>query len=611
VSAVAAASSTRDEPTAPSRRFYVILAAVLLAGLAWRVGYVLAQPASDPWFARPAFDGAYYLNWARSLVDGTGGPEGAFYLAPLFPHLLAPFLAVFGASFGLLYMAQHVVALATAGLIGIATRRKTGESAALCSALLYLLYPPLLYFASRPLSETVALFFLFAALGGAWRDRPRGAFVAGLLAAIGALARPNLILVPLLWLVGEVAARRCRRALLTAAGVALVLLPVAARNLVASGHPVPISSNGGLTAYHGNGPGALGVYTPPPGFSGNPLTQQDEATLLAQLRSGRQLDAVEADRWWGRRALGARAEDPGGTVRLIMRRALMVLDSHEYGLDYNPNIDANPWRLTRSPGALFEIAFVPLGLLIGLSLAGVVLLGPRGTGGWRSWSALAACAAAPLLFYVSSRYRLPFAALLVVPAGAGLAALGSAMRRGVSARLWLALALAVAAAALSLAMPFTDLKRSMTGDALAKRAAAHARNGAVQLAQRDADRALQLAPRSAKVRLGAGLVARSRGDLALAEQSFAAAVELDPGLAEAAANLAALRIERGDVTGTIPILRRALLVRPTCESCWTNLAVAYLALGDVDSAARARQEARDHGIELDPGLVRAIEQGAE
>jgi 4-amino-4-deoxy-L-arabinose transferase-like glycosyltransferase len=179
MSAGAVASSTQDDLSFPSRRFIVTLGAVLLVGLAWRVGYVVAQPAVDPWFAEPGFDGAYYVNWARALVGGAGGPEGAFYLAPLYPHLLALFLAVCGERLGLLYMSQHLLVLATAGLIGLTARRKLGEGAALSSAVLFLLYPPLLYFASRPLSETVALFFMFAALGTAWRETPRSAFASG------------------------------------------------------------------------------------------------------------------------------------------------------------------------------------------------------------------------------------------------------------------------------------------------------------------------------------------------------------------------------------------------------------------------------------------------
>jgi hypothetical protein len=54
------------------------LAAVLAAGAALRIAYVLAQPGYDPRFAQPLLDGQYYLDWARSLAAGGAGPGGAF-----------------------------------------------------------------------------------------------------------------------------------------------------------------------------------------------------------------------------------------------------------------------------------------------------------------------------------------------------------------------------------------------------------------------------------------------------------------------------------------------------------------------------------------------------
>ena len=151
--------------------------------------------------------------------------------------------------------------------------------------------------------------------------------------------------------------------------------------------------------------------------------QRQEATALAKVRSGLDLDPVEADRWWGRRALRTRVEQPGNTIRLLLLKFVLLLDNYEHSLGYHPQLDSNPWRLTIGLAGRGEIAVVPFALLLGLAAAAVMLAGTRGSGGWRIWGAILACAATPLLFYVSSRYRLPATALLTVPAGSGLAAL--------------------------------------------------------------------------------------------------------------------------------------------------------------------------------------------
>lgn len=597
-------ANSHEGPT--SLRFRWILAVILFGGLLLRAGYLVVQAAHDPWFAQPAFDGALYVDWARTLAAAGEGSGGAFYLAPLYPWVLSWWIRLAGESFGLLYGMQQALGLATAALIAVAGRRRLGESGALAAAALYLLYWPLQYFASRPLGESLAIFLLFAALAAAWREDRRGAALAGLLVGLAALARPNLLLVAVFWIVGEAAARRWRRAVLVLAGSTLALLPAVVHNLGASGHFVPVSSNGGLTLYHGNGPGARGVYTPATGLSGDPLRQREEATALARLRSGLDLDPVEADRWWGRQALRARLERPAETPLLVGRRLLLTLDSHEYALDYAPELDTNPWRPVLDFGQRLRVPLVPLGLLLGLGATGLILGGARRSGGWRVWAAIGATALAPLLFYVSSRYRLPLAALLVLPAGAGLAALfrpGEEIRRR---RGKAALAAGLVLCLLSLLMPFPELKRSMTGQALAGRAVAHRKAGNPERARGDARRALELAPRSATVQFNAGTIAEALGQPAEAEASYRRALAIRGDLAEAAGNLAAILIRSGRAAEAIAPLRRALRERPWSDQCWNNLIVALFEAGRREQALEAAQEALRYGVTPDPGLIERI-----
>jgi len=574
-------------------RFICILGGILLGGLILRIAYLLAQPAADPFFANPAFDGAYYLGWARAIAHGAQGPTGAFYLAPLYPHLLAMLIKLTGGSFGLLYLLQHLLSLVTAAMIAILGRHLLGRLAALAAAVLFLLYHPILFFASRPLGETLSIFLLFAALLLGAKRSFRSSAVAGFVAGLGALSRPNLLLVPLLWAAGEGGARRWKRMLIIAGCALVALLPVTLRNLSASGHAVLISSNGGLTAYHGNGPSAQGVYTPARGFSGEVGSQRAEATAIARQRSGLALDEVEADGWWGRQALRTRLQDPAGSLALLARRLALTLDNHELGLDYAPALDHNPWR---------RLFFVPLALVLGLAAAGLVLKGFRGTGGWWIWSAILSCAMAPLLFYVSSRYRLPAAALLVLPAGCGLAAL---LQKGIPRRAT-ALISALAVCAISLLMPFDALKSAVMGEGLANQAIAYMDGGDLQSAGRSANRALELAPRSALVNFNAGVVEGAAGRSESAEAAYRRTLGIDPSFAEAAGNLAKLLILRSDFDEAAVILEGALRERPANQVCWNNLVLAYTGAGRNQSAREAVRRAAANGVQLDPGMLRAI-----
>ncbi|MGH7334543.1 MAG: hypothetical protein ACREKS_17730, partial [Candidatus Rokuibacteriota bacterium] len=182
-----------------SRRSGWALGAVLLSGLALRVAYLSAQPAVDPTFSRPTLDGGYYLDWARALVAGRDHNGDAYYLGPLFPHALALFLAVAGEQFFLLYLCQHLLVLAGIGVLAWTALRMAGSGAALSVAALGALHHPLIFLASQPLAEPLALFLLAVTLSLLARETPRSAFWAGVAAGLTALARPSLLLVPMLW----------------------------------------------------------------------------------------------------------------------------------------------------------------------------------------------------------------------------------------------------------------------------------------------------------------------------------------------------------------------------------------------------------------------------
>lgn len=549
-------------------RFPQLLAGILLLGFLARLVYVLRQAAFDPTFALPILDGAYYMEWARALASGHAGPlaghphetAGAFYLAPLYPLALSLWLRAFGDGPWLLHYAQEILMLGAAAALGLAGRRLAGEGAGLAAALLVLTYHPLLFFAARPLGEALAIALLAAALLCETRaESATAAGAAGWLAGLACLARPNLLLVPLAWGARRALARDAKGTALLAAGLVVALSPVAARNFSASGHPVLVSSNGGLTFYHGNREGARGIGSFAAGLSGRLSEQRREATRIAEFYEGREMDPVQADHWWGVRALADRAAAPLDSVALLARRAVLTMSNAEISLDYAPQLDTNPWR---------RLAPLPFAAIFGLAAAGVYLRGWRGTGGAALWCALAACAVTPLAFYVTSRYRLPLAFLLCLPAGAGCAGLLAAATP--AARRRKALVLAAVAAAASVLAPTGGLADVGQAAALANRARAWQRQGMLKFAEQDCKRALALDPDSV------------------------------PALDALAAIVAPSRRE----TEFDPYYRRALEAHPaTPGERWTAVVLSHVATGEVGLAWRAADQARREGAELDPELL--------
>ncbi len=213
---------------------------------------------------------------------------------------------------------------------------------------------------------------------------------------------------------------------------------------------------------------------------------------------------------------------------------------------------------------------------------------------------------------MSARYRLPLAALLAVPAGAGAAFLVLPVREDLAARRtrWAALAAGVAAAAVSFAVPSGGLARADLAGALANRAVSLKEAGDLARAEETARRALALDPECVMARYDLGVILEALGRPAEAAEEYRGAIARDPGHA-AAGNLAAILVTAGDFAGAEAVLRPALRASPGDRVAWTNLVVALAAGGDLAGAREAAAAAAKEGIRLDPELRLAIGAGAE
>jgi tetratricopeptide (TPR) repeat protein len=567
------------------------LAAILGAAFILRVFYVVLQPRFDPTFARPILDGAYYVGVAHAL-SSNGATSGVYYMPPLYPWLLSLFLEVFGDAWTLLFLTQHLAVVAAAGLLAMSARRVAGDLAGLAAAGLAVLYHPALFFASRPLGESFALLLLAAAVFFGSHEEERAGAAAGLAAGMATLARPNFLPLAPVWAVRDFVRGRARRAgLLMALGL-IAILPAAWHNYAASGRLVPVSANGGVVFFLGNAPGAVGVYTPVTGFTGSLQSQQDEAIAEASARTGKAQDAVSSDGFWWREGLRARAADPIGTIVLMIRRVLLTLDDAEHGLDYAPALDANPLRFA---------APLPFALILGFAVFGVAALGFARTGGFVVWSAVLLAAAAPLIFYVSSRHRLPLAFLLAVPAGTGIAALRTTRR-------FVPYAASAFALALSFAVPSGDFLRTEKASALSVIADVQRKAGDLDAAARTSVLATDLDPENAIAWFNRGVAEAARGNTTEAERAYRAALAADPVQPEAASNLAGLLVRAGRAAEAAPLLEKALAAWPRHAVGWTNLVVSYAASGDRARARDAVRRAAGLGVALDPELVRVVEE---
>src|SRR6202022_4188309 len=117
-----------------------------------------------------------------------------------------------------------------------------------------------------------------------------------------ALTRENAIVLIAVIMVWAAVVHRARAAAIFVTGVAIVLVPVAARNAYVGGGFYLTTSQAGPNFYIGNNPKADGTYQSLRFGRGAPEYERQDATELAEHALGRRLTPSEVSSYWTDRA---------------------------------------------------------------------------------------------------------------------------------------------------------------------------------------------------------------------------------------------------------------------------------------------------------------------
>ncbi|MDM7916523.1 MAG: glycosyltransferase family 39 protein [Candidatus Eisenbacteria bacterium] len=401
---------------------------LLLLGILWiatRPAYHIEAQQHDPYYRTLplGIDGRAYHEWgllishgdwlARSNGNGTeyddwiSKPDGVLTRAPLYAYFLAFLYRVFGAGFGVVYLAQQLLGLSTAVLLFLIGRRLFSPVVGLVAGSLWLLFGTGMLYEMRVGVESLLALLTAASVYFVIRsqqeDRPADWILAGVIIGLTALTRPNWFPYAILLLPLEIL-RRGRRRWRTGAtnwcllmtGALLVILPFTLRNLLLGHRLVLISANGGLNFFFGNNNQTKGDFG---------LTRQ-YYDLVAQYPPG--------EVPWMRIALREITAEPLTWIAYTVRKAVLFWKPTEI-----PNNISEEYARHYSP--FLRLPWISYGALSLLAMLGAVT-------GWRRWRergglylAVAVLWITITMLYVVNRFRLPVAPLLAVLAAAGIA----------------------------------------------------------------------------------------------------------------------------------------------------------------------------------------------
>lgn len=529
---------------------------VFLSALGVRLLY-LAQAADVPFSSHPIVDGAQYWSWAERIAAGDWRGEGVFYQAPLYPYLLAIVRTLVGPSLRTVYVLQAALTSLGCVSLALAGRRLFSPVVGIVAGLMAAFYAPAIFYDGVLQKEAIAFFlmallcWLIAVLGAA--TRPGIDAAIGLVLGLLVLLRENLLLLALVMLVGMWARGRgasARARWLGPAwiglGMAIILLPVAVRNLVVGGELALTTSNMGTNFYIGNNRDAHGSYEELSPGRGAPEFERIDATALAEERLGRRLTPRETSHYWLGESFRFIRSEPWAWLRLMARKTLLFWNVHEIS-DAEDLYFYQRWSwLLRGLMAAWNF-----GVLVPLAAAGVSLTWPRRRDLWLLYAMVLATSVSVIAFFVFGRFRLPIVPQLILFAAAGTVEAVKA----VAGRRWRPLPVAGAALLLAGLVSRVPL----------------------------IDREQQLA---ASFYCWSNVLAETgRTDEAI--EVGRETVRRDPRMPEAHYNLCTLLSTRNERADAIAECRMAVELRPVYPKAWNNLGILLALTGDRRGAAEA------------------------
>ena len=553
------------------------------------------QLRRSPFFSLLMGDSRGYDEWAQRIAGGEWLGHEVFYQAPLYPYLLGVIYAAAGRHLLLVRIVQALIGSASCALLALAAARLFSRRAGVVAGLMLALYAPAIFFDGLLQKSVLDVFFVCLAL---WlisgEENTAGFFLLGLTMGGLALTRENalvFIVVILGWIVLNVEGRRSnverlKRCAVFLAGIAIILVPVAARNSYVGGGFYVTTSQFGPNLYIGNNPVADGTYQSLRFGRGAPEYERQDATELAERALRKRLTPSEVSGYWTGKALDFATSSPGAWLSLMARKVALLWNATEM-VDTESQEAYAEWSLPLRLGGLVG----HFGTLVPLALFGVFVTWPLRSRIWVLYAMTLAYAASVVVFYVFARYRYPLVPLLTLFAAAGVAGAREYISRGRPA--WAVAAVAAMTVFCNWPMLSPAMMRAVTetnvGTALQS-------EGRLDEALDHYHRAIAFAPEFPPAYNNLATTLRAKGQIPEAIAAYQQALRVRPDFPDAQYNLANALLQAGRPAEAIDHFRVALQTIPASVDVHNNLGIALMNQGQLDEATAEFRAA----LELDP-----------
>jgi tetratricopeptide (TPR) repeat protein len=567
----------------------LIIAAVAAVLRIWHI----QNSQISPTFWVPTVDPGWYHEAACRIAAGDWGPF-PFFRAPAYPTLLGFVYRLFGENLVAARLLNVVLQALTVLSIYWVGRRYLSTSIGLIAAILFSLNGMAIFYSAEILSISLEMLLAVLCIWSLlylWQQPGDRAYaICGIVWGMAAITRPNfLLLFPLpLAVLGiqayaqkqisedEITARWTpplfrwiKSSLLWLAFAALLILPVTYANYARGGEFVLIATQGGVNFWIGNNPESGGVSSELPGYGA--FWTEADAKGFAEQEVGHAVRPGELSDFYYRKGLSFLIQHPVDALFSMIRKTTAFFNRTE--LSNNKHIGyfagLSPW--------LPFLIYLNLGVLVPLSLLGV----------WALWSRsevrlLAAMillyAATVILFFITSRFRMPVVPWLSLLAAGGTVWLWAAARNRFKGLTKWPPILLFAGILLAWTNPW-NMKDASIGSAHYMEGNALMTLGKPDQAAASFRKSLEQDGPVDMSQVNLGVLAYRAGLLDSAKTHYQAALSANPRNYLALNNIAVIYELQGDTVRAISTYMDALKQRPYASDPRYNLAALYQALG--------------------------------
>jgi tetratricopeptide (TPR) repeat protein len=628
---------------------------VFFLGLLVRLCY-LAEYSSKPYFGYPILDSRVWVDQAQNIAAGKSLTRDFYFRPPVYSYYLAAFFKLFGdRAYFAVPLVQLILGAFFCVIVFKCTLRCWNLVAAVSAGVLCALYGPLIFYEAEILSDSLALFFtgmfFLYWLRGVDTRRLQNFVIAGIFAGIGALTRPNAILILAAFCacaaaLGLVEWRQARkdavahpeykpvfwtRAAIFAAAPALLFITLQMAHSAKLGDRTFIASQGGVNFWIGNHKGANGLNCIFPHVAEGVSTERYKDAAERFSRIGYLLDKygehqalrrfneqgerimphVLSSYWYGK-GLDFLRQNPREAVHLYLVKVLGLLNNYE--VRNNKEFYFVHDYLSR------VLRYVPFsfGWLVTFGFAGLyfsVRSEKRRLLGWLILAEAILCASV-VMFFVGGRLRVPVLAAAFTFAGIGVERIIFFAKH----QKWIPLSATAAGMALCsfisfYSWPQVDFRYAVTeepghgiyatshyGLEWAYLASSIYDSGNYTEALKAAKKSLSLDSTLPFAYQIAGNSLERMGKAPEAATYYRDILKYEPDNAIALNNLGAVAEKTGNIQAAVEFYEYSIINDPYMPRALTNLAALYLRAGNREMAKRLVKRA----LQVSPSFDQAI-----